>query len=145
MYSWQNNNPGYISSVPYYRPNFYQPQQMPQTMEQMAPMQAAGIIKVNGRAGADAYQMNAPNAMAALFDANEDIFYLKTTDGAGYPTVEAYSFTRLADRAPAPEKEPIYREEFDSFKNELREALENVKQSVQRKVKTTAATAPPEQ
>lgn len=144
MYSWQNSNPGYISTVPYYRPNIYQPQPMPQPMEQMPPIQATGIIKVNGRAGAEAFHMNAPNAMAALFDANEDIFYLKTTDGAGYPTVEAYSFTRLADAAPTAQTEDfICREEFEKFKTDLEEAIRNVQQSVQRKttaVKASAAT-----
>ena len=40
------------------------------------------ITRVTGEEGAKAYQM-APNSSAALFDGNEDIFYLKTTDGAG--------------------------------------------------------------
>ena len=39
------------------------------------------IVRVNGYQGAQAYQMGA-NAAAVLFDANEDIFYKKITDGA---------------------------------------------------------------
>lgn len=43
------------------------------------------ITRVTGEEGAKAYQM-APNSSAALFDGNEDIFYLKTTrkGGGGY-------------------------------------------------------------
>ena len=40
------------------------------------------IVRVNGYQGAHAHQMGA-NAAAVLFDANEDIFYKKITDGAG--------------------------------------------------------------
>ena len=40
------------------------------------------IVRVNGYQGAQAYQMGA-NAAAVLFNANQDIFYKKITDGAG--------------------------------------------------------------
>lgn len=50
------------------------------------------IVRVNGYQGAQAYQMGA-NAAAVLFDANEDIFYKKITDGAGFASIEIYSYT----------------------------------------------------
>ena len=50
------------------------------------------IVRVNGYQGAQAYQMGA-NAAAVLFDANEDIFYKKITDGAGFVSIEIYSYT----------------------------------------------------
>lgn len=59
----------------------YQP--MPQRME---------IVRVNGRAGAEAYQM-APNSDALLLDTSAPIIWLKKTDGAGYATCEPYSIT----------------------------------------------------
>ena len=49
------------------------------------------IVRVNGYQGAQAYQMGA-NAAAVLFDANEDIFYKKITDGAGFASIEIYSY-----------------------------------------------------
>lgn len=130
MYNYPGS--GYMSAVPYYPPRSYQPQAMPQPMEPMMGMQAQGLIKVNGRAGADAYQMTVPNSMVALFDANEDVFYIKNTDGAGYPTVKAYRFTELSDTA-APAAEYVSREEFDDFKVKLEEAFKDVKQLVSRK------------
>lgn len=71
----------------------YQPQQF-QTIAQGAGMpQTQGIIKVTGIEGAKAYQMP-PNSIAALFDLNDDILYIKTTDGAGFPTIETYDIVR---------------------------------------------------
>lgn len=52
------------------------------------------ITRVTGEEGAKAYQM-APNSSAALFDGNEDIFYLKTTDGAGFPTIRKFKFEEI--------------------------------------------------
>ena len=49
-------------------------------------------MRVNGYQGAQAYQMGA-NAVAVLFDVNEDIFYKKITDGAGFESIEIYSYT----------------------------------------------------
>ena len=50
------------------------------------------IVRVNGYQGAQAYQMGA-NAAAVLFNANQDIFYKKITDGAGFASIEIYSYT----------------------------------------------------
>ena len=47
------------------------------------------IIKVNGRNGAEAYQMP-PNAQVLLLDETQPILWLKQTDGAGYPSLNAY-------------------------------------------------------
>ena len=46
------------------------------------------LIRVNGIEGARAYNMP-PNSTVALFDGNEDIMYIKTTDGAGYYDIDA--------------------------------------------------------
>lgn len=137
MYNYPAQN-SYLSAVPYYPPRMYQPQAMPQTVEPMASVQPVGLIKVNGRAGAEAYQMGAPNSMVALFDANEDLFYIKSTDGAGYPSIKAYRFTEAGEVA-APAADWVSRQEFDSFKTELQEAMKNVQQLVQRKKPAAAA------
>lgn len=50
------------------------------------------IIKVNGRGGAEAYQMPA-NSSVLLLDESAPLVWLKTTDGAGYPNLTPYSIT----------------------------------------------------
>lgn len=53
------------------------------------------LVKVNGREGAQAYLMR-PNSTMALFDTNEDVFYIKTSDGGGFSTIKAYKFVAVA-------------------------------------------------
>ena len=79
------------------------------------------ITRVTGEEGAKAYQM-APNSSAALFDGDEDIFYLKTTDGAGFPTIRKFKFEEMKEKAPEPAEasEYITREEFEQFREEMR-------------------------
>ena len=48
-------------------------------------------MRVNGYQGVQAYQIGS-NATVVLFDANEDIFYKKITDGAGFASIEIYSY-----------------------------------------------------
>ena len=52
------------------------------------------LIRVTGLDGAKAYQMS-PNSAVALFDGAEDIFYLKSTDGAGFPTIRVFRFEEV--------------------------------------------------
>ena len=50
------------------------------------------IIKVNGKNGAEAYQMM-PNSQALLLDETAPIVWLVQTDGAGYKTISAFDLT----------------------------------------------------
>lgn len=50
------------------------------------------IVHVNGRGGAEAFQM-AANSSALLLDDTASIVWLKTTDGAGFPTLTPYTVT----------------------------------------------------
>lgn len=61
-------------------------------MPQIAPQPPVnGLTRVTGMDGAKAYQMP-PNSVAALFDDASDIFYVKSTDGAGFPTIRVFDF-----------------------------------------------------
>lgn len=129
----------YQSAVPYTRPQAFMPQQMRRPQ-----ISGDQLIKVTGNAGVNALAnaMDA-NSRVAAFDANDDILYVVTTDGAAYPTVQAFRFSPYVQPGPEPEKEPVYRDEFDSFKNELREAIKNVKQLIQGKPNHSTAAAEP--
>lgn len=50
------------------------------------------VVRVNGRGGAEAFQM-APNSDVLLLDTTAPIVWLKSTDGAGYPTCTPYAIT----------------------------------------------------
>lgn len=106
-----------------------QPQPM---MRPMYGTPAPPPIKVNGRAGADAFYMG-PNEQAVLFDENADIFYFKATDGAGYPTVRPYRFEPLPEAGSAADVSYATQEELEALRteiNELKGALTSGKQPV---------------
>ena len=63
------------------------------------------IIKVNGRGGADAYQMP-PNSQALLLDETQPVIWLKQTDGAGYPTLTAYDI-KPHEEKPVPDMQSL--------------------------------------
>lgn len=52
------------------------------------------VVRVNGKNGAEAYQM-APNSSILLLDETAPIVWLKTTDGASYPTLSGYRITPI--------------------------------------------------
>lgn len=103
------------------RQNFQQMQQPQMTMMQ-PPM---SLIRVTGIDGAKAFQMPA-NSVAALFDGGEDVFYIKSTDGAGFPTIKAFSFSPIEARTT--QAEFVTRQEFE----ELKGMIANGKQHIQR-------------
>lgn len=76
------------------------------------------LIRVTGLDGAKAYQMT-PNSAVALFDGNEDIFYIKTTDGAGFPTIRAFKFEPIETNTSSVEY--VSRSEFEALRKEIRE------------------------
>lgn len=117
---------GYQSPAVYYRPQQY----TPQPMQRMPAYGAMELVSVNGRAGADAFRMDMPNSRVALFDANDDVFYIKATDGAGYPTVQAFRFTPISETAEKGSADFITRSEYNEFKQEIMEGIKNVQQFI---------------
>lgn len=93
-------------------PQMQMPFEMPQA-QQAQPVN--GVIKVSGRQSAEAYMLPPNSTSPALFDANGKTFYIKTTDGAGIGTVEAFDFF---EQAPAEQPKPaeyVTKGEFDKL------------------------------
>ena len=78
-------------------PNFNNPY-MPQSYGvQNAPTKTE-VVRVNGRNGAETYQLP-PNSSILLLDTSSPIVWLKTTDGAGYPSLQPYGITPMNMKA----------------------------------------------
>ena len=119
---FQNPYANLLAQNQYYNPQMNNQQIYPQ-------IQTQNLIRVNGIEGAKAYQMSA-NSIVSLFDANDDIMYIKSTDGAGFPSIRTFSFTEVKEQnKPAQQVDYISREEFEEFKKEL---MNNGKQSISR-------------
>lgn len=99
--------------------NPYMPQQFVMDPQRNAPQ----LIRVTGMEGAKAYQMP-PNSVVPLFDADNDIMYVKSTDGAGFPTIRAFAFQPVEDK-PEQVQQYVTRDEFDAAMKHLREAIDN--------------------
>lgn len=59
------------------------------------------VTKVNGRNGAEAYQLP-PNSSVLLLDTSAPVVWLKTTDGASYPTITGYNISPIIEKSNQP-------------------------------------------
>ena len=91
------------------------------------------LIRVTGIDGAKAYQMP-PNSVVPLFDSDNDIMYIKSTDGAGFPTIKAFTFAPYEYTQAPSRSEFVTRAEFE----ELKGMIENGKQFIRRDESSSA-------
>ena len=85
-----------------YNPYAFQAQQQMQQLQnlQFGAQAQQQIIRVNGKAGADAFQMG-PNCSALLMDETAPIVWMAVTDGGGYKTLQPF------DISPHEEEKPV--------------------------------------
>lgn len=74
-------------------------QMLLQNIQQNNPMVRQEVVKVNGRPGADAFNLG-PNCSALLLDTTAPIVWLVQTDGAGYKTLNPYDITPHEEKPP---------------------------------------------
>ncbi len=70
--------------------------------------QRQDLVRVNGKPGAEAYQMP-PNSSALLLDESAPIVWLAQTDGAGYKPLSPYSITPYQPEPPVDVKSLVGR------------------------------------
>ena len=77
------------------------------------------LLRVTGPESAKAYPIP-PNSEVALFDGENPVFYIKTTDASGYPTLRTFKFEevppQVIDVQPAAEATQQDLSEFASKK-----------------------------
>lgn len=118
-----------------YSPNVYTPpvyRQTPSYMQQNWPASVQpvnGLVSVTGIEGAKAYQLP-PNSTMPLFDANEDVFYVKSTDGAGFPTLRSFRF-EPCENQNVQEAQYVTKEELASMISELKTEMKGAKHGEQ--------------
>lgn len=112
----------YLNGV--YQQNSYNPPYNAQNSAYNAFLpQGQQLIRVNGLEGAKAYQMGA-NSTVALFDSNNDIMYVKNTDGAGFGSIRAFKFSEMNLNSSAPVSEYVTKNEFEELKKEVQNYAE---------------------
>lgn len=81
------------------------------------------LTRVNGLEGAKAFQVM-PRETVALFDGNDDIFYIKSADDGGFPTIKAYRFAEIDLTGNKPTNEYVTKSEFEELRNEVKKYAE---------------------
>ena len=116
MYNPYFNNPYTQNNynTPYGAQNAPYNQNLPQGQQ---------LIRVNGLEGAKAYQMGA-NSTAALFDSNNDIMYIKNTDGAGFRSIRAFKFVEMDLNSSTPISEYATKNELEQLRQEVKNYAE---------------------
>ena len=95
------------------------------------------VIRVHGEEGAKDYNMG-PNSEIILLDETQPVVWLKTTDGAGYPTVTGYDITphvsdpKVIDiQKPEESKDSLIMDRLDRLErmmNELQSNAQSIRQ-----------------
>ena len=85
--------------------------------------QIKSLTRVNGLEGAKAYQIM-PRETVALFDGNDDIFYIKSADDGGFPTIKAYRFAEMDLTGTKPTNEYVTKSEFEELRSEVKKYAE---------------------
>lgn len=93
-YDGRNQN---ISPYNYYNPmNFNQLNSNGMNIKNLPHYE---VIRVNGRAGAEAFQMG-ENSSVLLLDETANIIWFAQTDGAGYKTLTPFTITPYIEQQP---------------------------------------------
>lgn len=135
----------YLNNLGAYQPMQQQVgQYTPQGMGQMAQPPVHGFIHVTGLDGAKAYPMP-PNSEVPLFDSTDDVLYIKTTDGAGFPTIRVCDVYERGT-SDGDQVEYVTRDELDRTYRDLAGQLDRIRGEINELVPTaTAAAAAAEQ
>ena len=96
-------------------------------------LQGDFCYKVKGKTGATNFSLGA-NSRIPLFDEDNDIFFIKTTDANGEPTLRMYKFEEIKDEE-YPEKY-LTVEKFDDYMENLRKELLDAQLDIQHAVQS---------
>ena len=90
------------------------------------PQQGEDLHSVRGMDGAKRFQTK-PNSRYAMFDEDDDVFYIKVTDQNNYPvSLKRYRFTE--EEEPEPEvPQYVTMSEFTKFKEELLDGIKHLR------------------
>ena len=85
--------------------------------------QIKSLTRVNGIEGAKAFQVM-PREPLAFSDGNDDIFYIKSADDGGFPTIKAYRFAEIVLTGAKPTNDYVTKAEFEELRNEVKKYAE---------------------
>ena len=101
-------------------------------MNQPQQQTTAGIIWVQGEAGAKAYSNIRPDIPVALWDSEEPVIYIKSIDNTGKPSMTILDYTERnsseSKQPEVPQVEYVTKEQLDSLNNQYSSFDEQLKE-----------------
>ena len=121
----------YGNYQPYQMPMFQNPYQSRLDVMQQPMAQRCEITRVNGRNGAEAYQLP-PNSSNLLLDETAPIVWLVQTDGAGYKSLTPYTISPYQAAPPV---------DVQSLEERVKKLEELINESYSANARTKSKTA----
>lgn len=123
-----------------YQPQGYMTAGTSPMLAQQQQQPVHGFVYVTGLEGAKAYQLP-PNSEMPLFNSTGDVMYIKTTDGAGFPTIKVCKVKEMQSTQDAEATEYVTHDELDRIYSDLSAQVEQLKGVLNVPVPTTTAAA----
>ena len=98
------------------------------------------LVGVDGDNGAKQFSMR-PNSRVALFDINDDIMFIKSTDSNNYPTIKKYRFTEVVEEHQNDTQRYVTIDEFNKLKEELLNGQQSIRESISAVISAGSADA----
>ena len=119
--NWVYNNPNTTGGNPYSWPYSVHGGSWPKPNQ-------SNLLKVTGPESAKAYSIG-PNSSVVLFDANDAVFYLKTTDDSGFASLRTFDFVERTEPIDVKPIDPGYatKDDLDSIRKQLSDISEALK------------------
>lgn len=121
-------NQGYVqqygSPYQYPQPSMASWQQPQGGYSQQRPQN--NLLKVTGPESAKAYPLP-PNSEVCLFDAENPVFYVKTTDSSGYPSLRTFQFEEVQQQVV--DVQPVL-EQMDTSGFATKEDMESLRTDI---------------
>ena len=120
-------NGGFPVGYPYYVPTQSNALPTQMNVNPTQPTQNAGIIWVQGEAGAKSYLV-APNSTVQLWDSESQTIYLKSADASGMPSMRILDY-KIRESMPVPEAKANYvtMDQFDGLRKEIDDLKSSMK------------------
>jgi hypothetical protein len=119
--NWVYNNPNVTGVAPY---------QMPYSVPAInwSRTNQSNLLKVTGPESAKSYPIGA-NSSVVLFDANDAVFYLKTTDDSGFASLRTFDFVERTEPIDVKPVDPGYatKDDLDGIRKQLSDISEALK------------------
>ena len=108
-------------------PISYNPVPNPYNTNTQVEIPGPELYRVTGMDGAKKF-VTVANARYALFDDDDDVMYIKTTDKNNYPSIVRYRFFQEDEPIPAPPPEPATKEDYQELQKQVEKLSEEIRQ-----------------